>query len=84
MSQLSDALNYVRALNLNPLAVVIVAGLLAAFVEQRLARRKTPDYNAAYRSTPAYPNLPVRGRRRRKPPPPQPAADLDDFDDFHD
>jgi hypothetical protein len=82
MSQVSEVLTYVRSLNFNPLAVVIVAGLLAAFIEQRLARRGTPDYNAAYRNLPVYPNLPPRKRWFRKPrqPPQAPLLDLDDDD----
>jgi hypothetical protein len=63
MDPLFEILHRIRSLGINPLAVVIVAGLLCAFVEQRLARRRVPDFNAAYRNVSAYPNLP---RRRRK------------------
>ena len=63
MDLLFEILHRIRSLGINPLAVVIVAGLLCAFLEQRLARRRVPDFNAAYRNVPVYPNLP---RRRRK------------------
>ena len=66
MSQIYEILHSFRSLGIHPLAVVIVAGLLAAFFEQRFARRGAPDYNAAYRDLPVYPNLPQRRRRRRK------------------
>ncbi len=66
MDLLFEILHRVRSLGINPLAVVIAAGLVCAFVEQRLARRRVPDFNAAYRNVPVYPNLPQR--RRRKPP----------------
>ena len=68
MSQIYVILHSFRALGIHPLAVVIVAGLLAAFLEQRLARRGAPDFNAAYRDLPVYPNLPRRGRRRKPAP----------------
>ena len=63
MDPLFEILHRIRSLGINPLAVVIAAGLLCAFLEQRLARRRVPDFNAAYRNVPVYPNLP---RRRRK------------------
>jgi hypothetical protein len=74
MSQIYEILHSFRSLGLHPLAVVIIAALLAALLEQRVARRGAPDYNAAYRDLPVYPNLPPRGRRRRKPAP-APKAD---------
>jgi hypothetical protein len=64
MDPLFEILHRIRSLGINPLAVVIAAGLLCAFVEQRLARRRVPDFTAAYRNAPVYPNL---ARRRRKP-----------------
>ena len=66
MDPLFELLHRVRSLGINPLAVVIAAALVCAFVEQRVVRRRAPDFNAAYRNVPAYPNLPQR--RRRKPP----------------
>jgi hypothetical protein len=65
MSQIYEILHAFRSLGVHPLAVVIVAGLLAAVLEQRLARRDAPDFNAAYRDLPVYPNLPQRRRRRK-------------------
>jgi len=67
MSSLFEILHRVRSLGINPLAVVIAAALLCAFLEQRLARRRIPDFNAAYRGAPVYPNLPSRRRRKRPP-----------------
>ncbi|WP_372787055.1 hypothetical protein [Phenylobacterium sp.] len=66
MGPLFEVLHIVRSLGINPLAVVIFAALACAFLEQRFARRRLPDFNAAYRNVPVYPNLPGRGRRRRK------------------
>ena len=68
MSQIYEILHSFRSLGIHPLAVVIVAGLLAAVLEQRIARRNAPDYNAAYRDLPVYPNLPPRRRRRKSAP----------------
>ena len=69
MSQLFEVLHYIQALRINPLAGVIVAGLLAAFLEQRRVRGRTPDFNAAYRNRPVWPNLSPKRQRRRQPPP---------------
>jgi hypothetical protein len=65
MDPLFEILHRIRSLGINPLAVVIAAGLLCAFLEQRIARRRVPDFNAAYRNVPVYPNLPRRRRRRK-------------------
>lgn len=70
MSPLFEVVHFVRSLGINPLAVVIAIALLCAFLEQRLTRRRVPDFNAAYRNATAYPNLP---RRRRRPKPPRAA-----------
>jgi phosphate/sulfate permease len=72
MEQVNELLQYIRSLPINPLAAVIVAALLAAVLEQRVARRNAPDHNAAYRERYAYPNLPQRRRKvakSDKPPP---------------
>ena len=66
MSQILEVVHRLQSMQVNPLAVVIVAALLAAFLEQRIARRDTVDFNAAYREKFEYPNVPQRGRRRRK------------------
>ncbi|HEX5262225.1 MAG TPA: hypothetical protein VFW13_01780 [Phenylobacterium sp.] len=75
MDQVIELANHIRTLPLNPLAVVIIAALLAAVLEQRVARRNAPDHNAAYRERYAYPNLPQRRRLKRvkipKTPPPK-------------
>src|SRR5258705_9875588 len=42
MSQLFEVLHYIQALRINPLAGVIVAALLAAFLDQRRVRGRPP------------------------------------------
>jgi|GEM_PF-1947290 len=49
MNQLLEVLHYLRALQVHPLAGVIIAALLAALIEQRLTRRNTPDFSAVFR-----------------------------------
>jgi len=49
----------------HPLAVVIVLALIAALVEQRLARRRTPDFSVAWRDIKGPP--PKAGPPRREP-----------------
>ena len=66
MSSLFEVLHFIRSLGINPLAVVIAAALACAVLEQRIARRRAPDFNAAYRNLPVYPNLPRRRRRKGK------------------
>jgi len=58
MSQLLEVVHYVRALQIHPLVGVIVAALLAALIEQRMARRRTPDFSAAYRDIHGAPQEP--------------------------
>ncbi|THD63645.1 hypothetical protein [Phenylobacterium sp.] len=60
MSQFLEVLHRLHALAAHPLALVVVAALLAALLEQRLARRRTPDFSLAYRDITA------------RPPPPKP------------
>ena len=51
----------------HPLALVVIFALLAALVEQRLARRRTPDFSVAWRD--------IKGPPPKAPPaPPAPAA----------
>ena len=49
MSQLFEVVRHLHLARIDPLAGVIVAALLAALIEQRLARQRTPDFSAAYR-----------------------------------
>lgn len=49
MSQFLEVVHYLKSLQIHPLAGVIVAALLAALIEQRLARQRTPDFSTAYR-----------------------------------
>ncbi len=44
-----DMLHYLRIFEVHPLAGVIIAALLAALIEQRMARRGTADFSAIYR-----------------------------------
>jgi hypothetical protein len=48
-SQFLELLRHLHPLTGHPLAGVIVAALLAALIEQRMARRRTPDFSVAYR-----------------------------------
>ena len=49
ISQLIEFLRPLRPLEAHPLALVITAGLLAALIEQRMAKRRTPDFSTAFR-----------------------------------
>ena len=55
MSQFLEVVHYLRSLQIHPLAGVIVAALLAALIEQRMARQRTPDFSTAYRDIGAPP-----------------------------
>jgi hypothetical protein len=44
-----EILRHLHGLAAHPLALVIVLALIAALVEQRLARRRTPDFSTAWR-----------------------------------
>jgi hypothetical protein len=59
MSQILEILRYLRALDINPLAAVVVVALVAAFAEQRWLRKRTPDFSTAYRD--------IRGRPPKPP-----------------
>jgi len=67
MDQLLEILHHVRALGVPPLALVIVAALLAALIEQRLLHRRTPDFSKAYHDIDAVrrPPPPMTGNSRR-------------------
>jgi hypothetical protein len=49
MSQGLELLRIVHNLAGHPIGVVIAVALIAALVEQRMARRRTPDFSVAYR-----------------------------------
>ena len=49
MSQLLELLHHLQPLTVHPLAVVVSCALLAALLEQRMARRRTADFSGAYR-----------------------------------
>jgi hypothetical protein len=60
MSQILEILRHLRALGINPLAAVIVVALVAAVVEQRWLRKRTPDFSTAYRDIRGRPPKPPR------------------------
>jgi hypothetical protein len=49
MNQLTEVIHYVRGLQIDPLVLVCIAALLAALIQQRMARAHTPDFSNAYR-----------------------------------
>jgi acetylornithine/succinyldiaminopimelate/putrescine aminotransferase len=49
VNRILEVLRHLHTFGINPLAGVIVAALLAALIEQRMARRRTPDFSTAYR-----------------------------------
>ncbi|MBS0334735.1 MAG: hypothetical protein JSS35_18345 [Proteobacteria bacterium] len=49
LSQLSEISRRLHPVMLHPIAGVVVAALLAALIEQRMARRRTPDFSVAFR-----------------------------------
>ncbi|MBS0361232.1 MAG: hypothetical protein JSR98_07620 [Proteobacteria bacterium] len=49
ISQLIEFLRPFRALEAHPLSLVVTAALLAALIEQRMAKRRTPDFSTAFR-----------------------------------
>ncbi|THD53712.1 hypothetical protein [Phenylobacterium sp.] len=61
MSQAGEALRIAHTLAGHPLGLVIALALLAALVEQRMARRRTPDFSWAYRDIHAHPPKPKSG-----------------------
>ena len=67
VAQLQDILRHLHGLAEHPIAVVVACALLAALVEQRLMRRRTPDFSGAWRGIdgppPKIPPLP-RSRDR--------------------
>ena len=58
MNQLLEVAHHVRSLEIHPLAGVIVAALLAALIERRMARRRIPDFSTAYRDISGPPPAP--------------------------
>jgi hypothetical protein len=46
MSQLLEVLRHVREFGIPPLGAVVFAALLAALLEQRLVRRRTPRFTS--------------------------------------
>ncbi len=49
MSQSAEVLRIAHSLAGHPLGVVVALALIAALIEQRLTRRRTPDFSVAYR-----------------------------------
>jgi hypothetical protein len=66
MSQdLVEVLRFAHGLAEHPLGLVVGLALLAALIEQRLARRRTPDFSVAYRDI-----HPAAPKPKPKPEPP--------------
>jgi hypothetical protein len=65
MSQVSEVLNHIRAFGIPPLGAVVFAALLAALLEQRLVRKRTPHFNARHRGVAQTPPPTDPGARRR-------------------
>ncbi|HZZ31813.1 MAG TPA: hypothetical protein VFE10_07430 [Phenylobacterium sp.] len=63
MSQVAEVLRFIHILADHPLRLVVTAALVAALIEQRLARRRTPDYSFAYRD--------IHGASPKPKPPPK-------------
>jgi hypothetical protein len=55
MSQALEVLRIAHTLAGHPLGLVIALALLAALIEQRMARRRAPDFSLAYRDLHAHP-----------------------------
>jgi hypothetical protein len=58
MDQVLEVLHHVRSLPVHPLPLVVIGALLAALIEQRLTRRRTPDFSVAYRDITGAPKKP--------------------------
>lgn len=54
-------LQAIEGLHIDPMAAVIVAGLLVAWLEQKMARNRTPPF------TSAHTGLATPGRASRRP-----------------
>lgn len=63
MNEIAETARYLHGLQLHPVGVVVALALFAAFVEQRMARRRTPDFSTAYRDIARRPPEPPRVRR---------------------
>ena len=68
VSQLQEILRHLHGLGQHPLAAVVTIALLAALLEQRMARRRTPDFSGAWRgidgAPPKVPQPPRDPERR--------------------
>jgi hypothetical protein len=60
-----EVIHYLQGLQVHPVAGVTVAALLAALIQQRLARARTPDFSTAYRDL----DLRALGATKPRPPP---------------
>ena len=68
MGDLYVVLAWIRDLKINPIAAVIAAAILAAWLEQRIARRRMADLTSARPDESALANArqEARGRRRKR------------------
>ncbi|HXA40840.1 MAG TPA: hypothetical protein VNW53_17705 [Phenylobacterium sp.] len=65
MSQGLEILRLAHILADHPLRLVVVLALIAALIEQRLTRRRTPDFSFAYRDIHGAPPKP---KSKSRPP----------------
>jgi hypothetical protein len=65
MSRFLEVLDHVRAFGIPPLGAVIFAALLAALLEQRLVRKRTPHFSAHHQGVAQTPPPTDPEARRR-------------------
>ncbi|HZZ69622.1 MAG TPA: hypothetical protein VFE18_15735 [Phenylobacterium sp.] len=63
LNQILSAFGRWHALAGHPIAVVVTFALIAALIEQRLARRRTPDFSVAWRDIHGAPPKPRPAKR---------------------
>ena len=63
---LQPLVQLLHELKIDPLAAVIVVALLAAFAEQRLARRRAPHFTSEHSDIAADPDNRSVGKRPRR------------------
>jgi hypothetical protein len=57
LSQVLAAVAFIRDLHVNPLAAVIAIAVIAAWLEQKRARRRTPQFTSAHQGIGASAHL---------------------------
>jgi hypothetical protein len=62
---LQDLAQLMRDLRIDPLAVVIVIAILAAYAEQRMARNRAPQFTSEHSDIAADPDNSAARKKRR-------------------